>query len=520
MQIKTKTMAIMFVSILIISTVASMTALMPTASAHSPPWIITPVAYAFATPTPVGVGQPGLIFGFLNYAIQGTLITNNIRFHNYHFIVTAPDGTQETFDFPYVSDSTSAQYFAYTPTQVGDYNITFLFPGQVYDFGTAYPQNAAYDGDYYTPANASYIWHVQADPVGSIPQNPLPSEFWSRPLNQAQNSQNALQIASNWLGGDSQSSGLMSWPPSYIQYNGAAPMTPHIMWTKPIEFGGSLGQTITQPQQEADVPQSWYSGMAYNIRFVNPMIINGVLYYQKPKGYSGSGGGEVAVDLMTGEEIWHNDDIYPTFATIFNFKTPNGYGPGGAQLWQASGSTWYGYNAFDGSPIFNITNVPSGTGVYFNDGTLGRYLFNYNTTTKKGWLALWNTTRLISSNSDTWSGPNRSFNGTSTNAISWNVTITDDLNGAFSTNPTIIGVVPGKVILGASSSLATVSQPRPNEDPWTIWGLSDDPATQGKLLWKKQYDAPPNNQTQMFATQPIDPTTLTFAMTIAETGQR
>jgi hypothetical protein len=39
-------------------------------------------------------------------------------------------------------------------------------------------------------------------------------------------------------------------------------------------------------------------------------------------------------------------------------------------------------------------------------------------------------------------------------------------------------------------------------------------------MWKKQYAAPPNNQTQMFCTQPIDPTTMTFAMTIAETGQR
>jgi hypothetical protein len=76
------------------------------------------------------------------------------------------------------------------------------------------------------------------------------------------------------------------------------------------------------------------------------------------------------------------------------------------------------------------------------------------------------------------------------------------------------------VILGASSSLTTTSQPRPNADPWTIWALSDNPATEGNLMWIKHYPAPPHNQTQMFCTQPIDPTTLTFAMTIAETGQR
>ncbi len=518
-NVKSKTMAIMIALLLTISMGATLMTPIPTASAHTPRWEFTTVAYAFATPTPCGVGQTGLIYGFLNYAIQGVLITNTIRFHDYHFIVTAPDGTSQTFDFPYVSDSTSAQYFAYTPLQAGVYNITFQFPGQTYNFGNSY------DGDYYTPSNASYLWTVQEDPIGKIPQNPLPIEYWSRPLNQAQNGDNNLAIESNWLGGDSQSSGLMTLPQSYIQYNGAPVLTPHIMWTKPIEFGGSTGQSIQQPTQEADVTQSWYSGMAYNIRFVNPMIINGVLYYQKPLGYSGSGGGEVAVDLLTGEEVWHNDAIYPTFATIFNFKTPNGYGPGGAQLWQVSGGgfgggtqTWIGYNAFDGKNIFNITNVPSGTTVRFNDGNIGKYLFGYNTTSKTGWVALWNATRLISGNSDTWSGPNRSFAGNNSVAISWNVTITADLTG--DTSPSIIGVVPDDVIFGASSSLATVSQPRPNADPWTIWGLSDNPETRGNLTWIKHYEAPPNNQTQMFATQPIDPTTLTFAMTIAETGQR
>ncbi len=69
---------------------------------------------------------------------------------------------------------------------------------------------------------------------------------------------------------------------------------------------------------------------------------------------AGYGGGEVAVDLLTGEEIWRNDDIYPTFATMTDFQSPNGYGPGGAILWQVvrsgfSGpSTWVGYSAFDG----------------------------------------------------------------------------------------------------------------------------------------------------------------------------
>ena len=510
-----KNKGIAAVATLLILTFAISIVALPAANAHTPTWTITPVAYCFATPTPCGVGQQGLIYGFLNYVIAGTLITNNIRFRNYQFIVKAPDNTSKTFDFPIVWDTTAAQYFAYTPTLVGTYNITFLFPGQVYDYG------GAYQGDYYTPANASFLWTVQEEPATALSQNPLPNDYWVRPINQERNIDNAYDIGSNWLGGNAQSSGLMSYPPSYIQYNGAAPLTQHIMWTKPIELGGALGGTVVQPQQPADVPGAYYSGMAYNIRFVNPIIISGVLYYQRPFGYSGGGGTYYAVDLLTGQTIWTNNNISPTFAQIINYKTPNGYGPGGALLWQASGfgtQTWYGYDAFDGRSEFNITNVPSGTTVRFNDGTIGIYVFNYNRTAHAGWLALWNNTRLICGNSDTWSGPGRTFDGSSSVAYSWNVTINADLTG--DSNPSIIGVVPGKAILGASSSLATTSQPRPNANPWTIWGLSDDPATKGNLLWVKQYPAPPNNQTQMFCTQPIDPTTLTFAMTIAETGQR
>ena len=516
--LKSKPLAISIALFLTISMCASMI-LLPTANAHSPPWVLTPVAYCFATPTPCGVGQSGLIYGFLNYVIQGALITNNIRFRNYHFIVTAPDNTSQTYDFATISDTTSAQFFPYTPNQEGVYTITFQFPGQVYDYG------GAYNGDIYTPANDTYLWTITAEPAKALPQNPLPNNYWARPINQEQNINNAYALGSNWLGGNAQSSGLMSYPPSYIQYNGAAPLTPHIMWTKPIEFGGALGGTVVQPQQPVDVPGAYYSGMAYNIRFTNPIIISGVLYYQRPFGYSGGGGTYMAVDMQTGETIWTNPNINPTFATLINFKTPNGYGPGGALLWQASGggfgggpTNWYGYDAFDGRSEFNITNVPSGTTLRFNDGTIGIYVFNYNQTAKTGSLALWNLTRLISGNSDTWSGPGRTFSGNSSVAYSWNVTINADLTG--DSAPTVIGIVPGEVILGASSSLATTSLPRPTTNPWTIWGLSDDPASEGNLLWKKQYAAPPSNQTQVFATQPVDAISLTFAMTIAETGQR
>jgi hypothetical protein len=497
--------------LLMMSFAVSLVAL-PAANAHTPPWTFYTVAYCYATPTPCGVGQQGLIYGWVNVVLANTALTNDIRMENYRFIVTDPNGQSKTYDVPKITDPTGAYFFSYTPDMAGVYNITFLFLGMTYDY------NDIYQGDIYEPSNASYLWTVQEEQASQLPQNPLPTDYWSRPINQEQNVNNAMDFGSNWLGGSAQSSGLMTWPPSYIQYNGAPVLTPHVMWTKPIEFGGSLGGTVQQPQLPATVPESWYSGMAYNIRFTSPIIISGVLYFQMPRGYSGGGGSYVAWDLMTGETLWTNDQINPTFATMDVFESPNAYGPGGATLWQISGSTWIGYNAFDGKWEYNITSVPSGTTVRMNDGSMGKYVFSYNRTSQTGWVAYWNTSSVMSSGSDTFSGPGRVLNGAASYAYTFNATINADLTG--DTNPTIIGIVPGEAILGASSSLATVSEQRPNHDPWTMWALSDDPATRGSLLWIKHYPAPPYNETQMFATQPIDATTLTFEMQILETGQR
>ncbi len=45
-----------------------------------------------------------------------------------------------------------------------------------------------------------------------------------------------------------------------------------------------------------------------------------------------------------------------------------------------------------GNNLFNLTGVPSGTDVYTQNGEIVRYILNYNTNTKSGWLALWNWT--------------------------------------------------------------------------------------------------------------------------------
>ena len=214
---KTKNLALLIVFLLMISTIPSLT----TVTSHTPPWNFPTHAYISVAPNPVGVGQEALIIFWMDRTIQGTALTNQIRYRNYQLTITAPDGTMQTQKWDIVMDTTTSQYFPFTPSQVGTYNLNFTFPGQTYDYG------GAYQGDIYLPSSAQTTLVVQEQPIPKMPEVPLPTEYWSRPIN----GQNILSdsISSNWLGGASVAD---VW-----QKDGSAPKTAHVMWTKPIEFG-------------------------------------------------------------------------------------------------------------------------------------------------------------------------------------------------------------------------------------------------------------------------------------------
>ena len=481
---------------------------LPDTNAHTPPWIFTTEAYIAAAPNPVGVGQQALIYVWLQYTIQGVNIANDIRFRDYQLTITRPDGVKETVNWPIVYDSTSSAYTPYTPEQVGTYILTFNFPGQTFDYG------GAYDNDTYTPSTATMNLTVQQDPIPKLPEIPLPTEYWSRPINGQNHDWDT--IASNWLGGSATND---IW-----QKNGIAPRSAHIMWAKPLEFGGMVGGGLNQVGGREEVTDlTYYSGFSYNTRFGSPIIMNGILYYRLPMGERGSGGGVIAVDLQTGKELWSSDTITPSFGQLYNFQTPNQHGVIGGILWQTSGSTWIGYNQFTMQNIINLTGVPSGTEEYGNDGSIIRYVFSYSTNTKTGTLKLWNNTAAITSNQELYGGaawPNGnpvSINASRDEAYSWSVPITADLTG--SSSPAIVGTIPGEILLGRSSSVTLTSTPRPNDNPWTMWAISLKPETRGQLLWKTDYPAPANNITRMLKWQPIDPVNRAWSMTDFETGQ-
>ncbi|MFZ7138368.1 MAG: PQQ-binding-like beta-propeller repeat protein [archaeon] len=477
-------------------------------SAHDPAWEIPTFAYVNAAPGTVGVNQPVLIVVFLDKTIAGTHISNDIRFYDYELTIIKPDGSTDVVNWPVVTDTTSSAFTQYIPNQVGTYTLEFNYPGQVYDFG------GEYDGDYYLPSNATTTLTVQEEAISIISDTPLPAEYWTRPI-EGQNVGWA-KIASNYL--DPFREGY-SFGSSRYQPDGAAPNSPHVLWTKPIQFGGVVGGTTVGVEGA-----TYYTGLSYQPKFITPIIIYGRLYYGLPESdstggtgfFGGPGGGYVCVDLKTGEQLWwQNYTVNPSFAQLVMFDSPNQHGviPNG-YLWAVSGSTWTAYDPLDGSWVFEITDVPSGTRAYGPNGEVVIYQMDV----ENNWLALWNVTNVITN------GPEGSidftqgyrpvgkiFNSTERLAYSWNVTIPELPSDATIRYTLYDDMLVASSGTGGSTQFGGI----PSVPSVTFWAIDLDDNSRGDLVWTETYDAPANNVTRQIG--PVDSVNRIFCMSDKET---
>jgi hypothetical protein len=493
-------------------------------------------AYLIVEPNPVGVGQTTYIAMMVDVPLPSSSEANDIRRHNYELIITAPDGTTETKSYARIADTTGVQSTSFTPTMVGQYNFTFNYPDQVYTWTTAQGGSAAWANVTFLATSATATLTVQEDPVSRTADSPLPTEYWTRPIYGEDS--NWFVVGSHWLSsaylGAFQQGGLNLW-----QQGGTGPESSHIVWTAPLEDGGVVGGINTGIDGA-----TYYSGGSYEGRFQNALIVGGRLYYKAPLSDAVStaatgGGAYTCRDLRTGEIIWTNDKINPTFGQLYNYESPNQHGviPNG-YLWQtvtqsAGLQTWIAWDALTGNWLFNLTDVPStGTIAYTNQGEIVKYILNYNTTAKSGWLALWNWTSANGVPPGTGVQAGSPTSGTNylqfrpvgkvinaSTAYSWNVSITADLTGALSTqSPTIQYVLPGDVLFGTTPSMAPgVLSIRGTVDPYQAWTLSLDDSNKGSLIWKKSFTAPSGNMTLKLG--PLDPVNRVWTTTTAEDMQ-
>ena len=539
-KIQNKIVAITITILFVLSMTASIT-IMPSASAHSPPWIEHSFAYVGVEPNPAGVGQLVDVCMWVDNPFPGADLSNNIRRVNYTLTINAPDGKVLTQHWDALTDPTGVQFYQFVPDQIGNYTFVFNYGGQPYSWNSTNTPglsaaNSAYYGDIFLPNNCTQILRVQQTPVPTeINSYPLPTEYWTYPIE----GQNIYwyTIASNWLGAPYILGAGLARPGSY-QPDGSAPNSAHIMWTKPIQFGGIVGGNNTAVPGE-----NWYSGLSYNPRFPNPLVIQGILYYQEPYGNTGTGGPYNAVDLKTGQLLWSinasatGTSLVPSFGYVYSFENPNQHGvlPNGLLIASTSvsgqGTVWRGYDPRTGvlTPM-NVTNVPSGSAVAGPSGEYLKYaLTNYgNSTNPNYYLSQWNSSDVFGNIFNLASNyPSGWYSGTENaslpSAYDWNVSV--NLGGS-PTGWNIGGWGRGNVPLVSVGNIALMIQGtfgghiNANDatvafDPANITAISLNPATLGKKLWTQSYPQAPGNVSRFLNSW--DPTTGVFIFSDKET---
>ncbi|XES78686.1 MAG: PQQ-binding-like beta-propeller repeat protein [Candidatus Bathyarchaeia archaeon] len=520
MQIFSKHKKQIVTATLLLTLTVSVLAALPV-NAHTPPWSIPTYAYVAAAPDPVGVNQPVAIVFWTDKVPSTAAGSGGDRWRDLTVDISKPDGTKETLG-PFVSDPVGGGYALFTPDQVGQYTIQFNFPKQVLSlFGPAGTPGAPSDfiNDTFLATTATTTLTVQQEQIDPIPDYPLPTGFWTRPI-EGQNTAWG-SIASNWLGGTFNFMGNNA--PTNMpkeKYNvGSAPDSAHIMWTKQYSFGGVAGGPNT-----GVAGNTFYSGLMYETYFTNPIILQGRLYYPLTESDNPTNEGYACVDLITGEEIYQSDTLAPNFGQLYDYESMNQHGviPNGF-LWVTTtdpnngGAVWIAYDPIDGSWLFNLTNVPTG----FNTlGSQGQILI-YQLDPTAGWLALWDNTAAqgltgatdstdtTSSNYYQWRPVGKNVNASQ--AYLWNITIPKMLPTA-----AVITAYPGDILLGRSSAFGGMSSfGTPN--PYTLWAISLKEDSLGQVLWQKDYPAPENNITRVVG--PVDPTNRVFTMYDKETMQ-
>jgi hypothetical protein len=366
----------------------------PSAQAFDSQW--DTFFYVIATPNPVGVGQTVVVtMGIDKVHPFASMRANN--FEGFICKITRPDGTTETKG-PMTTYSMANTYFMYTPTQAGNYTFEGSWPGQ-WANGSYTSISASYgnwangtgtrifENRWYKPSHATTTLTVQSTALPTIPDTPLPTDAWTRPI--SGENKGWYHIADNWLMLSYDQTSRTFSATAFAPYT-SAPNSPHILWKQPVTFGGIIGGPYGD--------KTYYTGLSYE-QFYLPMIIQGRIIYADHGPTTSSAAsifGTRCISLYTGEEIWYLNNTNIAFAQVLEYDSGNEHG-GLSYLWSTSGSgtnqTWYMYDAFAGRQILTVTNVTAGTTIFGPSGELLSYSITGTGANRR--MIMWNSSLAI-----------------------------------------------------------------------------------------------------------------------------
>ncbi len=374
--------ALCTIAIVLMLTFSAFTVSLSSVTAATAP-DVQPRAFLSAVPNPTGVNQAAYVTVWL----QPIPPTTKDYFHGIMVTITKPDGSTQKVG-PLTTSSIGGQYFEFTPKVAGNYTFKMDYSGELF---TSKNQT-------YLPASTpESILVVTEEPAPGIQEQPVPNDYWTRPIN-ARN-RNWASIAGNWLernydaaGGSMDSAGAFN---PYSQ----APRAAHVMWTKALDFGGLVG---------GDNPYSYFPGFSYEPKLIPPIIMNGMLFYEER-----NNPGFVCVDLRTGEQYYQKDALYPfypstvgsatnptwiTHGQLLEFNTGNQGGVVGPYLWSVQAGSYRMFSAYSGDLIVEFANATAGTVVRGNDGTMFVYILDG----ARNQLTCWNSTKAFQDTKQMW----------------------------------------------------------------------------------------------------------------------
>jgi hypothetical protein len=419
-------------------------------------------AYLGVLPNPIGVGQQVLF----HVGITRQLSLVGMGWEDLSITIEKPDGTTDTIS-GITTDSTGGTGRQYVPNMAGNYTVQGHFPQQATRVGNTSP--GVLTGQYMNASDSEVLTLVVLEePIEFYPSQPLPSEYWTRPIDPQL--RDWYMVSGHWL---------TSSPDNlYAPYNDDAPETAHILWTKPLITGGLVGGDVALESSINFGPVGFETGDAYEGKWTSRFIIAGILIYTHstnvdPLIYT-------AVNLRTGEELWTKtflDNRSISMCQTFYWQTYNYMGTY-SYIWVTRGSTWYAFDPFDATHRITMTNVPSGDTVVGERGEI----YRISVSTSQQRMTVWNMSALIS-----MTGSFRDTNHNSYDAGGSNPTRSSQRR-AWAMNITIPEGLPGSDqriwlndrVVGASL----------NDQAVRLWGFSLEPGREGTLLFNNTYDAP------------------------------
>ena len=213
------------------------------------------------TPNPAQVDEYVLIAAW----ISPQPIPRGI-YTDYYIDVTSSSGKTDTFG-PFDSYLDGSAFMTYIPKEIGLWKAVLRWEGDELRLGAV---------------SKPYEFTVQEDPIAPYPENPLPTEYWTRPINAEMRSWTS--ISGNWLK-TGRHAGYNATMAGFNPYS-TAPNSPHILWKKPALWGGLIGGEFESTRFVNTYYESLY-----------PQVMGGKIFWKEQD--------EIHCwDYYTGEEIY------------------------------------------------------------------------------------------------------------------------------------------------------------------------------------------------------------------------